>query len=256
MNAPRTFVVGDIHGCADDIDCLLDAIAPARADTVVFLGDYIDRGPASKAVIDRLLRLRHEGPRCVFLKGNHEDMFLAFLGRSGLYGDAFLFNGGEATLRSYGLSAASGQTTAELLPPDHLDFLLALELHYQEGEFFCVHGGLAPTRPLDQQEVETMLWIRDEFISQPHPFPFTVLFGHTPQREVLLDLPYKIGLDTGLVYWNKLSCLELRDQRLYQLRRGQRTVRSRSLRAQLTHHHRHRLAPRQRGRNPQREGRP
>ena len=83
MSAARTFVIGDIHGCVDELDRLLDALAPAAGDTVVFLGDYIDRGPASKAVIDRLLRLRREGPRCVFLKGNHEDMFLGFLGERG-----------------------------------------------------------------------------------------------------------------------------------------------------------------------------
>jgi serine/threonine protein phosphatase 1 len=234
MNAPRAFVIGDIHGCAEETDRLLDALAPSSADTVVFLGDYIDRGPASKAVIDRLLRLRHEGPHCVFLKGNHEDMFLAFLGRSGLYGDAFLFNGGEATLRSYELAMRSGQLAAQLLPPDHVEFLLSLEMHYQHGEFFCVHAGLDPRRPLEEQAVEDMLWIREEFISNPHPFPFTVLFGHTPQREVVLDLPYKVGLDTGLVYWNQLSCLELGEKRLYQIRRGERNVRSRSLRSEFS----------------------
>jgi len=239
MNAPRTFVIGDIHGCADEIDRLLETLAPSSTDVVVFLGDYIDRGPASKAVIDRLLRLRCEGPRCIFLKGNHEDMFLGFLGRSGLYGDAFLANGGETTLRSYGLASRAGPLTAELLPPDHLDFLLSLEMHSQHGEFFCVHAGLAPTRPLAEQQVEDMLWIRNEFICSAHPFPFTVIFGHTPQREVLVDLPYKIGLDTGLVYWNQLSCLELHDKCLYQIKRGERNVRSRSLQAHFAHHRRH-----------------
>jgi serine/threonine protein phosphatase 1 len=235
MKAPRTFVVGDIHGCVDEIDRLLDALAPSSSDTVVFLGDYIDRGPASKAVIDRLLRLRHDGPHCVFLKGNHEDMFLAFLGRSGLYGDAFLFNGGEATLRSYGLESRTRQSVAALMPPDHLEFLLCLEMHHQDEQFYCVHAGLSPRRSLQEQEVEDMLWIRDEFISHPHPFPFTVLFGHTPQREVLLDLPYKVGLDTGLVYWNQLSCLELGSKSLYQIRRGERTVRRRSLGVEFAH---------------------
>ncbi len=254
MNEPRTFVVGDLHGCVEELACLLDALEPGGADTVVFLGDYIDRGPSPKGVIDRLLRLRREGPRCVCLRGNHEDMFLAFLGRAGLYGEAFLFNGGEATLRSYGLDHTTGSVTAEMLPPDHLDFLLGLELTYQEGEFFCVHGGLAPTRPLHEQSVEDMLWIRDEFIASPHLFPFTVLFGHTPQREVLLNLPYKVGLDTGVVYWNKLSCLELRHKRLYQIRRGERAVQSRSLRAQFSHHHRHPVGGRRPARAQHGEG--
>ncbi len=253
MSEPRTFVVGDLHGCVEELERLLEALEPGGADTVVFLGDYIDRGPSPRGVIDRLLRLRHEGPRCVFLRGNHEDMFLAFLGCAGLYGDAFLFNGGEATLRSYGLDHTAGPVTAAMLPADHLDFLLGLELSHQEGEFFCVHGGLAPTRPLHEQSVEDMLWIRDEFISSPHLFPFTVLFGHTPQREILLDLPYKVGLDTGVVYWNKLSCFELRRKRLYQIRRGERVVNSRSLRAQFSHQHRHPGAGRRSVRAPHRE---
>ena len=230
MDSARTFVIGDVHGCLDEIDRLLDTLAPAADDTVVFLGDYIDRGPASKGVIDRLLRLRGEGPRCVFLKGNHEDMFLAFLGERGAYGEAFLSNGGGATLSSYGLRGELGQVRGAQLPPEHLNFLRSLQIHYEHGGFLCVHAGLDPTRPLSAQREEDLLWIRDEFIRQPHPFPYTVLFGHTPQRDVLVDVPFKIGLDTGLVYWNKLSCLELSEKRLFQLRRGERDVQSRVVR--------------------------
>jgi serine/threonine protein phosphatase 1 len=229
MSRARTFVLGDIHGCADEVDRLLDALAPATADTVVFLGDYVDRGPSSRAVIDRLLRLRHEGPRCVFLKGNHEDMFLAYMGEAGAYGEAFLFNGGEATLRSYGLAGQPPGGVAARLPEDHLQFLRALEMRFRHGSFLCVHAGVAPHRALDDQNDEDLLWIRDAFIAHPHAFGCTVLFGHTPHRDVLLDQPYKIGLDTGLVYWNKLSCLELGEQRLYQIRRGARDVTNRLL---------------------------
>jgi serine/threonine protein phosphatase 1 len=230
MTTARTFVVGDIHGCPDELDRLLDALAPTAADTVVFLGDYIDRGPSPRAVIERVLRLRREGPHCVFLKGNHEDMFLAYIGYRGHYPDAFLFNGGETTLRSYGVEGQAGEAAAARVPPDHLEFLLSLQMQFRHGPFLCVHAGLAPTRPLDDQREEEMVWIRDEFIQSPHPFPFTVLFGHTPRREVLLQLPYKIGLDTGLVYWNKLSCLELEEKWLFQIGRGEHAVRSRSLR--------------------------
>jgi len=231
MNAPRTFVVGDIHGCADEVDRLLEAIAPSAADTVVFLGDYIDRGPSPKAVIDRLLRLRREGPRCVFLRGNHEDMFLSFLGYRGQYGDAFLFNGGEATLRSYGLEGKPAPVVAARLPSSHVEFLLSLQLQFRHASFLCVHAGLAPDRPLEEQREEDLLWIRDEFILHAHPFPFTVVFGHTPRREVLVQLPHKVGLDTGLVYWNKLSCLELERREIWQIRRGDVEVRRRLLRA-------------------------
>src|SRR5262245_64530946 len=93
--AGRLIAVGDIHGCVDELAVMLDTISPAPGDTIVFLGDYVDRGPSSRDVIDRLIELRDSGPcRTVFLRGNHEDMFLAFLGERGRHGDAFLFNGG------------------------------------------------------------------------------------------------------------------------------------------------------------------
>jgi serine/threonine protein phosphatase 1 len=231
MSASRTFVIGDLHGCVDELNWLLDAIAPSVSDTLVFLGDYIDRGPSPKAVIERVLRLRHEGPCCVFLKGNHEDMLLSYLGYEGRYGEGFLFNGGEATLRSYGVEGQGPLAMAEALPAAHLEFLRSLQMQHSEGPFLCTHAGINPSRPLDAQQEEDLLWIRDEFLLNPHPFPCTVLFGHTPHREVLLDLPYKVGLDTGVVYWNKLSCLELVERQLLQIRRGERTVQRRSLRA-------------------------
>jgi serine/threonine protein phosphatase 1 len=225
----RTYVVGDIHGCLDELEYLLDGIAPGRDDTVCFLGDYVDRGPSPKGVIERLIRLDTEGPRCVFLKGNHEDMFLAYLGYPGHYGDAFLFNGGETTMASYGIPASRGRAAADRLPPSHLDFLLRLQTQVQLGDFLCVHAGVRPNRSLSEQSDEDLLWIREDFILNEHPFPVTVLFGHTPQREVLLHLPFKIGLDTGLVYWNKLSCLELSERELLQIRRKERHIRRSSL---------------------------
>jgi len=227
--AGRTFVVGDIHGCVDELSRLLDALQPSAADTIVFLGDYIDRGPSPKGVIDRLLQLRHEGPSCVFLKGNHEDMFLDYLGYEGRYGEGFLYNGGDATLRSYGLEGKSTAASATAVPADHLEFLLSLQMQYTNEGFLCVHAGLDPQRPLPAQRDEDLLWIREDFLVNPHPFGCTVLFGHTPHREVLVDLPYKLGLDTGLVYWNKLSCFELGAKQLLQIRRGEREIHSRSL---------------------------
>jgi serine/threonine protein phosphatase 1 len=225
----RTFVIGDVHGCVDEVDHLLDTAQPGQGDTVCFLGDYVDRGPSPRRVIERLIRLTTEGPTCIFLKGNHEDMFLAFLGYPGRYGDAFCWNGGDATLASYGLHGLSGPLAAERLPSAHRAFFLALRSHAVVGRFLCVHAGVRPTRPLDAQSEEDLLWIREEFISAPHPFPYTVLFGHTPQRDVYVDLPFKIGLDTGLVYGNRLSCLELSQRELWQIDRGAHAVERRSL---------------------------
>jgi len=227
--ASRTFVVGDLHGCVDELQVLLDGLALTASDQLIFLGDYVDRGPSSCAVVERLVRLRKEGPRCVFLRGNHEDMFLAYMGLGGLYGDAFLVNGGRATLRSYDLEGCDRSEVAQRIPPAHREFLQGLRDYEVAGDFLCVHAGINPLRELEQQSAEDLLWIRDEFIRNRHRLPYTVLFGHTPHRDVLLDLPYKIGLDTGLVYANKLSCLELTGTDLFQVHRGQRSVRRTSL---------------------------
>jgi len=223
MTAGRSFVIGDVHGCLDEVDRLLDRLAPQSSDTVCFLGDYVDRGPASRGVIERLIRLRDEGPQCVFLKGNHEDMLLSFCGEGGRHGEAFLWNGGSTTLASYDLEGCSGPEVAERLPPSHHEFLRNLRTHAHVAGFLCVHAGIRPTRPLDAQTEEDLLWIREDFLTHPHPFPYTVLFGHTPHRDVLIDLPYKIGLDTGLVYGNRLSCFEIEASTLWQIERGARS---------------------------------
>jgi serine/threonine protein phosphatase 1 len=227
--AGATFVIGDIHGCLAEVDRLLDAVAPGRGDQVCFLGDYIDRGEQSKGVVERLLELAAAGPTCTFLKGNHEDMFLAFLGEHGHHGEAFLANGGRATLQSYGLSGRSGGAVAAELPPAHLAFFRDLRLRASFGRFECVHAGLRPGLPFNAQREEDLTWIRGEFIEVEHQFPCTVVFGHTPQRDVRLHLPYKVGLDTGCVYGGQLTCLELAEKRLIQIGRGSRQVRQTSL---------------------------
>jgi len=229
----RVFAIGDIHGCVDELNVLLDHLAPGVDDVVVFLGDYIDRGPTPKGVIDRLLRLRREAVRTVFIKGNHEDMFLDFLGLGGHYGEAFLYNGGGPTLRSYGLAGLDGAEVAARLPADHREFLSQLVTYHRDGDFLFVHAGIRPQRRLEEQNEEDMIWIREEFTQQPHDLGCTVLFGHTPFREVLVDLPYKIGLDTGVVYRNKLSCFETGAKALFQVARGERKVRERSLAGQF-----------------------
>lgn len=225
---PRVFAIGDLHGCVDELNTLLTRLAPKGDDKLVFLGDYIDRGPSPKAVIDRLLRLR-QSVECVFLKGNHEDMFLDFLGLGGRYGEAFLYNGGGATLRSYDCADRAPDEIAARLPEAHRDFLLQLQQHHRHGEFLFVHAGVRPGVSLEQQSDEDLLWIREDFTMQPHDLGCTVLFGHTPFREVLLDLPYKVGLDTGLVYRNKLSCFETLSRTLHQVRRGESQVSTSSI---------------------------
>jgi serine/threonine protein phosphatase 1 len=230
--AGRLYVVGDIHGCAGELDALVAALPLARGDTLAFVGDYLDRGPAVRAVIDLLLALRaREGLTTVFLRGNHEDMCLAWLGRGGQWGESWMMNGAPATLASYGvpLDLDGPLAAAEYLPPAHLEFLEGLLPWSIADRFLLVHAGIRPGRPLGQQAREDILWIREEFILRPHDLPHTVVFGHTPRREILVDLPYKIGIDTGCVYGGRLTAIELTEGVVYQVARGERQVRRRAL---------------------------
>ncbi len=229
----KSYVIGDIHGCLDEMSRLLESLPLEPSDRLIFLGDYVDRGPDSKGVVSYLIEWRQRGGQeLIFLKGNHEDMFLSYLGLSGNYGDMFLVNGGGPTLRSYGTSPmnSSQQEILSWIPQSHIDFFKGLRSYYLMEPFLCVHAGVHPSKLLDEQSDEELFWIRDQFIFSRHLLPYTVLFGHTPQREVLFNLPYKIGLDTGLVYGNVLSCFECDEKVLFQIKRGEKKVRRKSVR--------------------------
>ncbi len=225
----RVYTVGDIHGCPSEPEVLLKHLTTKEGlgadDTVIFLGDYIDRGPNSRAVVDLLLDFKSKFPGTRFLRGNHEDMLLDFLGFGGNLGEAFLYNGGVETIQSYGISVfASVEEMVDALPVEHRKFFRELESIVIVDDFICVHAGLNPLRDLDAQNDGDVFWIRDEFLHNIHPFKKTVVFGHTPHREVVHHLPYKVGIDTGLVFGNKLSCLELRSGRILQVAREARHV--------------------------------
>lgn len=225
--AGRLFVIGDIHGCARELEALLAGLPLARGDTVACIGDYLDRGPASRAVVDQLLALEARGDvGTVFLRGNHEDMCLAYLGRHGRWGESWFINGGAATLRSYGLDPHTSPLEVEArLPAAHLRFLEGLHTWQVIGTHLLVHAGIRPGRALAEQDEEDLLWIREEFIKAEHALPYTVVFGHTPQRTVFVDLPYKIGIDTGCVYGGRLTALELPENVVHQVAWGEREVR-------------------------------
>ncbi len=219
------YAIGDLHGCPDELDVLLAYIGATADDTLVFLGDYVDRGPAARQLVDRVLRVRDEGPSTVFLRGNHEDMLLSYLQLGGHYGEVFIANGGDATLASYDIGAGVvGQEAAARFPPEHLRFFRDLRLSHVVGRWLFVHAGVRPWVALERQSEEDLLWIREDFFGHAHGLPYTVVFGHTPRREALLELPDRVGLDTGLVYGNKLSCLDIGGRRLLQVARGARHV--------------------------------
>jgi serine/threonine protein phosphatase 1 len=223
----RFFTVGDIHGCAAELEALLRGLRAGAGDTIAFVGDYIDRGSASSAVIDQLIALRQRGDiRTIFLKGNHEDMCLSYLGRAGHWGEAWHLNGGVATLRSWGIDPQTpGSEAVEALPDGHLEFLESLVPTFMTERWLLVHAGIRPDVPLAKQNEEDLFWIREDFIAQPHPLPQTVIYGHTPTRRVHVNLPYKIGIDTGCVYGGDLTCLELESGTLYQVSYGEKRVR-------------------------------
>ena len=201
---PATYVIGDIHGCLQPLQRLLHKIAPRREDRVVFIGDYIDRGPHSREVVDLLLQLPH---RCVFLLGNHEKMLLDYL--AGGDPSLYLLNGGQATLRSYEGDPGN-------IPQTHLSFFRSLQPMYDTPDHLFVHAGIRPLVPLEEQELKDLVWIRQEFFQFVGRFPKPVVFGHTPMRHVLLAED-RIGIDTGCVYGGKLTCLKLPGRQIIQV---------------------------------------
>lgn len=226
------YVIGDIHGCADELRHLIDALPLRPGDSVVFLGDYIDRGPASAEVVSYLISLQAQpGIEWIFLRGNHEDMFLSYLGLDGQHGDMFLINGGKATVASYGVAPDQSpvERVLQVIPAAHLNFYQRLKKYHAMDSFLCVHAGIHPQKSLEEQTDEEFFWIRNAFIYSSHRLPYTVLFGHTPQATVFYDLPYKIGLDTGLVYGNMLTCLDVDEKVLYQINRGKKRARQTSV---------------------------
>ncbi|MGB9789817.1 MAG: metallophosphoesterase family protein [Thermotoga caldifontis] len=208
--ASSTFVIGDVHGCLDCLTELLSKIPLTRDSRLIFLGDYVDRGPDSKGVVETLLKLS-ESYDCVFIRGNHEQMMLDYV-LNGTNLDLWLMNGAGATLRSYG--------GVDKIPKDHVEFLKSTSIYYVQGNDVFVHAGVRPNVPLEEQSEFDMLWIRYEFIYSENPLPgYRIFFGHTPFQDVLI-LKDKVGLDTGCVYGNKLSAIALETMQIFQVSCG------------------------------------
>jgi len=204
----KTYVIGDIHGCYQSLVNMLKLIGDTD-DTIIFLGDYIDRGPDSKKVVDLIVQLKKELPRVITLLGNHESMFLRFL--NGMDHKLFLRSGGQNTLESYGLDISSGNPLQSSIPDDHLAFFNNLFLNWEDEKNIYVHAGLQPGLHLSMQVDIWCLWAQDEFIFSNYDFGKRVIFGHTVFNEPFVR-PEKVGIDTGAVYGGNLTCFVLPDE--------------------------------------------
>ncbi len=211
----RIFAVGDIHGSFDKLEAMMDVLPWDRdaGDLLLFIGDYVDRGPRSRDVVELLVQLKRAGGNFAFLKGNHEKMLLDFYVEQK---DQMLYvaNGGAETIASY-VEGAIGRK-AFVLPEDHLEFLLSLKLYHETEDYIFVHAGLRDGIPLPEQNEEDLLWIREEFIYSAYDWNKRVIFGHTA-LETPFVTPGKIGIDTGAVYGNKLTAVELPAMKFYQV---------------------------------------
>jgi serine/threonine protein phosphatase 1 len=227
----RVYAVGDIHGRLDLLHDLRRQIADDAAGAegkrcvVVYLGDYIDRGDQSSAVIDCLIDEPIAGCEQICLMGNHEEMLLTFLEDPSI-GSMWMFNGGDTTLLNYGCGT-QGEATAEgrlmgmqrslrdKLPERHLEFLRALRLYHVEGGYAFVHAGIAPKKPIEKQVSRDLLWIRGEFLESKRDHGYCVVHGHTIYDEPDFQ-SNRIGIDTGAFRTGVLTCLVLEgeEQRL------------------------------------------
>ena len=207
----KIFAVGDIHGCYEKLCALMDKIPlNMEQDQLLFIGDYIDRGPGSIEVLDYLIDLKRRLPGIIFLKGNHEDMLQNYLDGNDRF--TYLLNSGQQTLDAY----LNKQDVSEdyPVPSAHLEFLSELRLYYQTENYIFVHAGMRDKIPLESQSETDLLWIRDEFIYSDYDFGKRVVFGHTPFKEPLVQTN-KIGIDTGAVYSNRLTCVQLPEMKFF-----------------------------------------
>jgi serine/threonine protein phosphatase 1 len=207
---PRTIAIGDIHGCSAALDALLEAIRPRPDDCIVTLGDYVNRGPNTRGVIERLIELKTRC-RLVPLLGNHDQMLLA--ARSGLHGMTWMRMGGLATLHSYGTSR-----DLELVPDEHYEFLKECLDYYETDTHIFVHASYFPNSPMDEQPVVKLRWesIRD-MTPGLHESGKTVIVGHTSQKNgEILDLGHVKCIDTYCYGGGWLTALDVQTGEVWQ----------------------------------------
>lgn len=208
----RILVFGDIHGCYEKLKTLVENIKIQESDILIFLGDYIDRGLESRKVLDYLISLKDSKLQCIFLRGNHEQMFLDFLKEPSQTHD-FLHNGGWKTLENFKKEDGGWD-----IPDKYIEFLNSTQyLHIIDDYFFC-HAGV-PNKQLKnikEEDLEKLLWSRDEFLNNEMDWESKIIHGHTPTKEVEFK-DNRINIDTGCVFGGKLTCLVLPSEELIQI---------------------------------------
>jgi serine/threonine protein phosphatase 1 len=216
-NGANLFVIGDVHGCASELKTLLNKLPLHPNSTVVFLGDYIDRGPSSREVIETILKLR-QFCKVVTLTGNHEAMLHDFLQDPSSQGAGmFIYNGGGATLASYADEHGNYE-----IPDHHIQFFSQLVLSHHTPEFFFVHAGVPDVKlaELDEQKHrKEMLWVRRTFHRSGFKWEKMIVHGHSPVPEVHFG-ERRINVDTGCVYEQVLTALELPSKKIYSVQRS------------------------------------
>ena len=227
------YAVGDIHGHATELDRVLSLIEADGGDAaqVIFVGDYTDRGPDSRGVIDRLIAGKSAGKNWITLKGNHDRLFEWFMEDEPRHDPHMLIGyhwfheriGGRETVQSYGLETSPGKRikdlhaeAREVIPREHVNFLRSLELTFETETMFFCHAGIRPEVPLNAQDEEDLVWIRQEFHSYQDPHPKLIVHGHTP---VNLATHYgnRVNLDSGAGYGDPLSVCVFEGQDVWQL---------------------------------------
>lgn len=191
--------IGDIHGCPRTLDALLTRLDPSPDDHLLFVGDYIDRGPNSRAVIDRLLDLQETIP-CTFLRGNHEAMMIEYLDTGAFR--LWRMNGGVSTLESY----LDPEEEEIHIPGPHVEFVRNTKLYHETDDFLFVHAGLKPNltiqENLEQHDEDVLLWERGHLEVQDVAWEKPVVCGHTPRPQPI-NREKLILIDTGCVYHMK-----------------------------------------------------
>ena len=219
----RIYAIGDVHGRSDLLKAMLaklrdDAQGYSGKITLVGIGDYIDRGPDSKGVVEALLNEVPATWNKLFLRGNHEQAMLDFLREPGYRGE-WLAWGGLQALESYGIAVygAQGMRDVAALAAEfeqaidelgHKAFYEATQLTHTNGDYLFVHAGVRRGIPADQQMSEDLLFIREDFLGRPHGLPYRVVFGHTIMDTPLVD-PDRIGIDTGAFQSGILSAVRI-----------------------------------------------